>query len=116
MSKVLLEDYPTEKLQKQTKTCKILRLIFIIGGILLILGSLALIVMGFIYGMASVLAIILTAGYADVSEIAAQGVPAFVSGLVLFPIGLATLIAGSIVTSVKIRNRRAILEVRGDFE
>ena len=116
MSKVLLEDYPTEKLERQVKTCKILRIIFIVGGILLTLGGCALIVLGFIYGFAAVLAIIFSAGYADVSDIANQGAPAFVSGLVMFPIGLAVLIAGSIVTTVKIRNRRAILDLRGDFE
>ena len=116
MSKVLLEDRDTETLRKQLKTNKILKLVFIISGILMILGSLALILMGFVYGMATILAIILTAGYADVSGVAAQGVPAFISGIVLFPIGLAVLIAGTIVTSVKIRNRRDILLERGEIE
>ena len=60
------------------------------------------------------LAIILTGGYADIDEIMAKGGAYMIASLPTGLIGLATLIAGTIVTSVKIKHRKAELLSRGE--
>ena len=112
--KVNLSGIDTETLKKQAKTCKILRIVFIIVGIVLILLSLFFFGFGFAHGIAGVLAIVLTGGYADVNEIMAKGGAYIIASLPTFLIGAGTLIAGSIVTSVKIKHRKAELLSRGE--
>ena len=115
-NKVLLEDRETEYLKKQLKTCKTLKILFIIFGIVFILGGATMFFFGFAYVLGGVLGVVLTLGYGDPSELFALGTALYLSGIFVIVIGLVMLIAGTIVTSVKIRNRRAILDLRGDFE
>lgn len=110
-----LDEMETEKLKKQVKTCKILRLVFIIGGALFVVGGGFLFFLGLAYLYGGVLAIVFTGGHADISELAATGYAVMLIGIVVNLIGLGAVIAGPIVTSVKIKHRRAILADRGEF-
>ena len=107
-----LQAYDTEKLRKQLKTCKILRIVFIIGGILITLGGGFLFFYGYAHVIAAVLAIALTGGHADITDIMNAAGNLMFGGLPVFLIGLATVIAGPIVTSVKIKHRKKELERR----
>ena len=108
------QDYETEKLFHQVKVCKALRIVFIVTGVVLILLAAFFLFYGFAHGIAGVLAIVLTGGYADVSEVMAKGGAFIIASLPTFLVGLASIIAGSIVTSVKIKHRRLELESRGE--
>ena len=109
-----LKDYETDKLFHQVKVCKALRIVFIVAGVVLILLAAFFLFYGFAHGIAGVLAIVLTRGYADVSEVMAKGGAFIVASLPTGLVGLASIIAGSIVTSVKIKHRRAELLSRGE--
>ena len=98
-----------ELLEKKIKKLKILRLIFILGGILFIVGGAFLSIYGIAYIFGGVFAVIISAGNADVSDLAGAGYIMFIAGIVVMILGLGSIIAGSIVTSVKIKNRNAQL-------
>ena len=109
-----LKDYDNEKLLKQIKTCKALRIVFIVAGVVLILLAAFFLFYGFAHGIAGVLAIVLTGGYADISEIMARGGAFMIASIPTGLVGLASVIAGSIVTSVKIKHRKLELSSRGE--
>lgn len=109
-----LKDYDNEKLNHQIKVCKKLRIVFIVAGVVLILLAAFFLFYGFAHGIAGVLAIVLTGGYADISEIMARGGAFMIASIPTGLVGLASVIAGSIVTSVKIKHRKLELSSRGE--
>lgn len=109
-----LENYSAEDLKKQVKVCKKLRIVFIVVGAVATLGGGFLFFYGFAHVWAAILAIVLTGGYADISDIMDHAGALMFSGIPVFALGLATVIAGPIVTSVKIKNRKKELVRRGE--
>ena len=109
-----LRNYTSEDLKKQVSVCKKLRIVFIVVGIVLTLGGGFLFFYGFAHVWAGIFAIIFSGGYADDSELMNQGGGLMFGGMPVFFIGLATIIAGPIVTSVKIKNRKKELIERGE--
>lgn len=108
------ENYSVEDLQKQIKVCKNLRLVFIIVGVVLTLGGGFLFFYGYAHVIAAILAIVLSGGHADISEImGAAGIYMYLGGP-LFLLGLVIVIAGPIVTSVKLKHRKKELLRRGE--
>ena len=104
----------TPTLIKEVGVCKKLRIVFIVVGIFLTLGGGFLFFYGFAHVWAAILAIILTGGHADVSDIMNTAGYMMFGGIPIFAIGLATVIAGPIVTSVKIKHRKEELLRRGE--
>ena len=109
-----LENYSVEDLKKEVKVCKKLRIVFIVVGAVVTLGGGFLFFYGFAHVWAGILAIIISLGYADISDIMNAGGALMFAGIPVFAIGLATVIAGPIVTSVKIKNRKKELVRRGE--
>ena len=109
-----LEAYSVEDLKKQISVCKKLRIIFIVVGIVVTLGGGVLFFYGFAHVIAAVMAIALTGGYADITDILNAAGAYMFAGIPVFVIGLATLIVGITVTSVKIKHRKKELIARGE--
>ena len=109
-----LHSYDNEKLRHQLSVCKKLRIVFIIVGILLTLGGGFLFFYGYAHIIAAILAIALSGGHADISDIMNTAGYMMFSGIPIFVIGLGTVIAGPIVTSVKIKHRKLELLSRGE--
>lgn len=104
----------TEKIKHDLKVCKKLRIVFLVVGIVLTLGGGFLFFYGFAHVFAAVLAIVLSGGHADISEIMNTAGYMMISGFPIFIIGLLLLLVGVIVTSVKIVHRKKELLRRGE--
>lgn len=107
--------YDNETLVKQISVCKKLRLVFILVGALLALGGAVMAFFGFIYLLGGALAVVFTLGYGDISDLADMAGALLASGFVVHVAGLAMIIAGAIVTSVKIKRRNHALSERDYF-
>lgn len=109
------ESYDNEKLVHQISVCKKLRLVFILVGAFLALGGIVMGFFGFVYLIGGALAVVITLGYGDISDLTAVAGGLLVGGLGVMLVGVAMIIAGSIVTSVKIKHRNHVLSERDYF-
>ena len=109
-----LKDYDNEKLNHQIKVCKKLRIVFIVVGIVMTLGGGFMFFWGWAHIWAAIIAIMFSGGHADVSELMNQGGGLMIGGMPVFFIGIAMVITGPIVTSVKIKHRKLELLSRGE--
>lgn len=107
--------YDNETLLKQIRACKKLRLVFILVGAFLALGGIVMGFFGFVYLIGGALAVVITLGYGDISDLTAVAGGLLVGGLGVMLVGVAMIIAGSIVTSVKIKHRNHVLSERDYF-
>ena len=109
------ESYDNEKLVHQISVCKKLRLVFILVGAFLALGGIVMAFFGFVYLIGGTLAVVLTLGYGDISDLAALGGGLLIGGFGVLVIGAVMIIVGAIVTSVKIKHRNHVLSERDYF-
>lgn len=109
-----LLSYDTEKLQKELKVCRKLFVVFLVVGIVFTIGGGFLFFYGLAHVWAAILAILFSGGHADVGEIMNTAGYMFIAGFPIFLMGIGSLTAGVIVTSLKIVHRKKELIRRGE--